>query len=128
MGALRQLWLPKLRRVAKVKRIRKSPEPITGEYKTIKQYEIFHRPFDLRFRGRINGWLNLIKAQKMFKLNEILDPDQLKVVKLYFFPQKTDNAWLTQSQVLEKIDKKSKKKLRAKLVSSLIRIWKADKE
>lgn len=127
MGAGRQLWLPKLRGVKRIKKTRRSPQPRVSEFGIIRQYEIFHRPFDLRFRGRINEWLSQIKSKKKFKLREVLDNYQFRVVKLYFFPRKPDSRWLNQLEVLEKIDKTSKKKLRAALISSLIRIWKKDR-
>lgn len=124
MANARQLRLPKLKEVKKVKKNRKLPQPRVSRFRTIKQFELLHRPFDLRFRGRINKWLTRSKEINDFDFGKVLDKGQIKIVKLYFYPRKPDNRWLTQADVLEKIKRSSIKKLRAALVSSLVQIWK----
>ncbi len=124
----RQLLLPKFSGVTKVRKERLPPQPRIGDYRAIKQFEIFHRPFDLRFRGRISEWLKQIRRQRKFNLNDVLDKNQLRIVRLYFFPQKPENKWLNQEEVLEKIGGTSKKKLRTSLISALVRIWKRDRQ
>lgn len=118
-----QLPLPKLSEVEKVERERKIPQPRVSRFRAIKKFELLHRPFDLRFRGRINKWLKHTTEVRELDLGKILDRDQLKIVNLYFYPQKTENRWLNQDQVLEKVSLNSKKKLRAALVASLVKIW-----
>lgn len=128
MTPKRQQVLPGFKKVVYVEKKRKDPQPRPGDFRLIRQYEIFHRPFDLRFRGQINKWLAQIKLQKKVQLKEVLEYHQLKIVKLYFFPRKSDKKWMNQEEVLEKIGKNSKKKLKVQLVSALVRIWKADRE
>lgn len=118
-----QLWLPKFKKVKRAKRTRKLPQPKVGKVRVLKKFELLHRPFDLRFRGRINKWLGYIKARKDIDFEEILDKFQLKIVKLYFYPQKENNKWLNQEEVLEKIELNSKKKLRKALVDTLCKVW-----
>ncbi|MCH7640727.1 hypothetical protein IID22_00805 [Patescibacteria group bacterium] len=65
-----------------------------------------------------------LKEFSDFDIDRVLDKGQIKIVKLYFYPQKLDNRWLTQKDVLEKIKGSPIKKLRAALVSSLLQIWK----
>ena len=127
MANTRQLRLPKLKEVKKVKKNRKLPQPRVSRFRSIKKFELLHRPFDLRFRGRINKWLTRLKENSDFDIGRVLDKGQIKIVKLYFHPQKPDNRWLTQADVLEKIKGFSIKKLRAALVSSLLQIWKLTK-
>ena len=118
-----QLWLPKFKKVERVKRTRKLPQPKVGKLRVLKKFELLHRPFDLRFRGRINKWLENIKARKDIDFEEILDKFQLKIVKLYFYPQNENNKWLNQEEVLEKVELNSKKKLRKALVDTLCKAW-----
>ena len=127
MAKLRQLWLPRVYGVKKEKKSRKSPQPRVEEYFQIKQFEIFHRPFDLRFRGILNKWLMMLKNEGNIKLNEILDNRQYKAVRFYLFSQAPEHKWLTQNEVLAKVNLASKKKLRVILISALIRIWKKQK-
>lgn len=127
MGAFAQLWLPKLRGVKRVRQKGRPPQPRVDEFRAIKQYEIFHRPFDLKFRGRINEWLNAIENEGRGRINDTLEANQLRLVRLYFFPRESDSKWLNQDEVLEKIKLGSKKKLKLALISALIRIWKKDR-
>ena len=127
MAKLRQLWLPRVYGVKKVRKVRRSPQPRAEEVKVIKQFEIFHRPFDLRFRGILNKWLIRLKSEGNLKLKEILDNTQFKVIRFYLFSQAPEYKWLNQNEVLAKIKLASKKKLRATLISALIRIWKVSK-
>ena len=127
MAKLRQLWLPKVYGVKKEIKTRKSPQPRVEEVKEIKQYEIFHRPFDLRFRGILNNWLIKLKNEGNIKIKEILDIKQYKVLKYYLFSQAPNNKWLNQNEVIGKLSLASKKKLRIILISALIRIWKKQK-
>ncbi len=123
----RQLWLPKVPRVKESKTSRKSPQPQVFEFRKIKQYEIFHRPFDLKFRGRIYKWLKIIQGERKLKLNDVLDRFQYRLVKLYLFPQMPEKIWINQDKVLKKMNLTSKKNLRISLISALVRIWKEDK-
>lgn len=127
MAKLRQLWLPRVYGVKKERRSRKSPQPRAEEVKEIKQFEIFHRPFDLRFRGILNKWLISLKNEGGLKLKEILDNKQYKIINFYLFSQAPEHKWLNQEDVLAKVNLASKKKLRATLISALIRIWKKQK-
>ena len=135
MAKLRQLWLPRVYGVKKESKSRKSPQPRVEEFISkkqasliqIKQFEIFHRPFDLRFRGILNKWLIMLKNEGNLKLKEILDNTQYKVIHFYLFSQAPEHKWLNQNEVITKINLASKKKLRVILISALIRIWKKQK-
>lgn len=115
MDKKNQLWLPRLKKVKKVKKKRQAPQPRTRKYRTIKKYELLHRPFDLRFRGKLNQWLEGFQHEDDFA----------EIINLYFFPQKPNNRWLNQEKVIEKSDFTSKKKLRAALIQALVTIWQA---
>jgi len=117
-----QPWLPKIEKVEKVKRQRKSPQPQVLRFRSIKRYEILHRPFDLKFRGRLNKWLQRLKANEI-PYNNKLNHQQEKLVKLYLFPQGLKNIWLTQKQASKKLSPKLKGRLRDNLVSTLLIIW-----
>ena len=124
MAKSRQLRLPKLQEVELVKKNRKLPQPQEDAESQIKLYEIFHRPFDLHFRGILYRWLGDIKSKKKFKIREVLNATQYKVFKLYFYPQKPKDKWLNQQEVMSHVQLRSKKRLRQTLISALIRIWK----
>ena len=115
MDKKKQLWLPKLKKVKRTKKKRQTPQPRTGKYRIVKKYELLHRPFDLRFRGKLNKWLEGLQQEDDFA----------EIINLYFFPQKPNNKWLNQEEVIEKTDFTSKKKLRAALIQALVTIWKA---
>lgn len=119
----KQLRLPKFKEVKKIKKIRKLPQPRVSRFRAVRKFELLHRPFDLRFRGKINKWLTRLEEHKGFDISQALDKDSVRVVKLYFYPQVPDKHWLNQKQVLNIIKGKSTKKLRASLVTSLMRIW-----
>lgn len=119
----RQLRLPKLGNIEKVVRARKFPQPHVGKVRDIKKFELLHRPFDLRFRGKIKNWLEFLKARNIVNLESTLDEFQKKIVRLYFYPQKPEERWLNQNEVLIKIKLTSKKKLRVSLVDSLMQTW-----
>lgn len=123
----RQLWLPRVPRVKEVKTSRKYPQPRVDDFRKIKQYEIFHRPFDLKFRGRLHKWLKNMQTERKFKLKDILDSTHFRLVKLYLYPQMPEKAWINQDEVLKKMNMTSKRNLRISLISALIRIWKEDK-
>ena len=125
MVAEKQLRLPKLK-VQKVRKKRKHSEPSPIRYRSIKKFEILHRPFDLRFRGRINSWLKRLedKGGATYKTN--LNTYQRRIIKLYFYPQKLDKIWLNQLEVIKKTKNQTVKKLKSALVESLEIIW--DKE
>jgi hypothetical protein len=120
----RQLRLPKFQEIEIVKKISKFPQPHEDAESQIKLYEIFHRPFDLHFRGILYRWLASIKSKQKLKLREVLNATQYKVFNLYFYPQKPKDRWLNQEDVLSKVQLRSKKRLRQTLISALIRIWK----
>jgi len=119
----RQLQLPKFRGIKRLKRKRKLPQPRASGVRAIKKFEFLHRPFDLRFRGAINKWLEFVKARKNIEIEKVLDEFQQKIVNLYFYPQGTKSKWLNQEEVLEKVEISSKKKLRRELIKSLLSIW-----
>ena len=122
-----QPWLPKIEKVEKVGRQRKSPQPQVLRFRSIKRYEILHRPFDLKFRGRLNKWLQRLKANEIPYENK-LNPQQEKLVKLYLFPQRPKSIWLTQKQVSKKLTPKLKGRLRDNLISTLLVIWEVTKK
>lgn len=124
MVNVKQLRLPKFKEVKKVKKIRKLPQPNVSRFRTIKKFELLHRPFDLRFRGKINAWFDRLKEYKDFEVDQVLDGRNQRIVKLYFYAQPPDNRWLNQKEVLEKTKGASRKKLRVALVASLFQIWK----
>jgi len=109
----KQLWLPKLKKVKRTKKKRQIPQPRIRKYRIVKKYELLHRPFDLRFRGKLNKWLEGLQQEDDFA----------EIINLYFFPQKPDKKWLNQKEVLEKIGGTSKRKLRASLVQILVETW-----
>ncbi len=123
MNKGRQLQLPKLGKVERVIRARKFPQPHVGKVKDIKKFELLHRPFDLKFRGKVNKWLEFLKIRKIVNLEEILDEFPRKIVRLYFYPQKLEDRWLNQTEILAKIKLNSKKKLRKIMVNFLIQLW-----
>ena len=116
-----QPWLPKVNKVERVQKIKKFPQPRVKNVGKIRRYELLYRPFDLRFRGRINAWLiSLIKSEVVF--NDVLTKHQQEMVKLYFFPQK--GKWLNQKEVVENVKEIKLRKLRRELVKALVLIWK----
>lgn len=123
MNKGRQLRLPKLGKVKKVARARKLPQPHIGKVRGIKKFELLHRPFDLRFRGKIRNWLEFLQARKLVNFESTLDEFQKKVIRLYFYPQRPEGRWLNQNEVLTKVKLNSKKKLRTSLVDSLMQTW-----
>ena len=123
MNKGRQLQLPKLGKIEKVKRERKFPQPHVGKAKGLKKFEILYRPFDLRFRGKIKNWLEFLNSRKVINFETALDEIQKKIVNLYFYPQKPEDRWLNQIEVLAKIKLSSKKKLRKSMVNLLVQIW-----
>ena len=128
MGLIQQPWLTDLKKVESVGKKRKLPQPHLERFKEIKRYEILHRPFDLKFRGRINRWLiNLIRYEG-FDLDKTLSEENSKFVKLYYFPQGKRRKWLTQREVLKKQKKQKYFYLRKTLVKVLIDIWDKSKK
>jgi len=99
------------------------PQPHVGKAKGLKKFEILHRPFDLRFRGKIRNWLEFIKVSNVVNLEEILDEFQRRIIRLYFYPQKPEGKWLNQMEVIIKVKLISKKKLKTALVDSLLQTW-----
>jgi len=124
---IKQLRLPKLKEVERIKIIRKLPQPRVSRFRTLKKFELIHRPFDLRFRGRINKWLNRIDDYENLDIRKVLDREQYKIIKLYFYPQKPESNWLNQNDILKKINIRSIKKLKSSLVSSLLLVWTKNK-
>lgn len=125
MKAIVQPWLPQVK-VEKIKRDRKSPQPKLARFQTVKKYEIMHRPFDLKFRGRINKWLARL-TEKDVKIHKLLDRKSYQVIRAYFFHQGEKKVWLTQDQVADKIPGINKYKLRNRIVDSLMKIWEENK-
>lgn len=122
MNGSTQPWLPDLR-VEKIKKERRMPQPRVERFRAIKKFEILHRPFDLRFRGRLNKWLTKLFESKTVNFDKILDAVELRVLKLYLFPRKKDGKWLTQKEVTKRIKDILPYKVRNVLVSSLTKIW-----
>lgn len=121
MVGTRQLRIVKVKKKT-VAGDRKHPQPHVNKYRPIKRYEILHRPFDLKFRGRVNKWLVSLDDKK-FKYTR-LTPDQYRLVRLYFYPKK--GRWLNQERVAGRIKSLNKWKVRDTLVTSLINIWEAE--
>ena len=69
MDKKKQLWLPKLRKVKRIKKKRQAPQPRIRGYRIVKKYELLHRPFDLRFRGKLNKWLEGLQQEDDFVEN-----------------------------------------------------------
>ncbi len=126
MKAVAQPWLPDVK-VEKIKRNRKDPQPKFSRFHPIKRYEILHRPFDLKFRGRINRWLEKLD-KKGIKVYEYLDRKNYRIVKTYFFPQGEKRVWLTQKQVADTVRGILPYKIRENIVKSLIEIWEESKD
>jgi hypothetical protein len=122
MGGTRQLRIVKVKKKT-VERDRRHPQPHVSKYRPIKKFEILHRPFDLKFRGRINKWLVSLDDKK-FKYAQLLTPEQYRLIQLYFYPKK--GRWLNQEQVAVRIKSLSKWKVRDALVTSLIIVWEAE--
>lgn len=121
MEAVKQPWLPDVK-VEKIKTKRKLPQPKPTRFRPIKKYELLHRPFDLRFRGRINKWLTDLQ-KKDVKIYKLIDRTNYRIIKAYFFPQEPSSVWLTQAQVVKKIGHMSIYKIRKRLVKTLLTIW-----
>jgi hypothetical protein len=118
-----QPWLPEVRKTSKVFVKRKIPQPKLGKLNTPRKFELLYHPFDLRFRGRINSWLKRLTDSKELRLDKVLNNLQLKIVRLYFYPQTSKNIWFNQNKVLKKVKITNKKKLKKELVRSLLEIW-----
>jgi len=119
-----QPWLPKVSKVERVQKTRKFPQPRVKNVGKIRKYELLYRPFDLRFRGRINTWLvRLTELEVVF--DDMLTKRQQKIIKLYFFPQ--EERWLNQKEVVENVKEIKLRKLRRELVEALVLVWKGIK-
>ena len=121
MNASIQPWLPKVNKVERVQKTRRPPQPRVRNVGKIRRYELLYRPFDLRFRGRINAWLVRL-VESGVELGSILTEDQRKMIELYFFPRK--GRWLNQKEVVKIIKGIKLRKLRRELVKALVLIWK----
>ena len=128
MGRKKQLAFKYLKKINKVEAKSKPPQPHVKKYREIKKYEIFHRPFDLKFKGRINKWLTKLVVETDIKLYKILDKKQHKLIKLYFYPQGRDKEWLSQKDVVKKVPNVKIWKIREELVGALMNIWEETKE
>jgi hypothetical protein len=120
VNSIIQPWLPKLKGVKKIKKPRKPPQPSVKKFQVIRKYELLHRPFDLRFRGRINKWLEQL-VESDVDIASTLGELETKIIQLYFFPQK--RRWLNQNEVIKKIKGVKLYQLRSKLVAVLLEIW-----
>ena len=100
--------------------VEKNPQPRGKLSLAPRKFEILHHPFDLRFRGRVNKWLNALGD---LELDSVLDIEGVRTLRMYFYPQGKSKVWLNQDVILEKIGIKYKKKLKESLVSSLLGIW-----
>ena len=58
---------------------------------------------------------------------EILSQKEFELLRLYFYPQGKKKKWLNQEEVLERTGIAYKKKLRDRLVETLLKIWKTEK-
>lgn len=123
MNRVIQPWLPEVRKTKKVLFKRKTPQPKIGKFNPPRKFELLYHPFDLRFRGRVHNWLKRLSEVKTLRFNEVLNNLQIKIVKLYFYPQTSENIWLNQDKVLEKVKINNKKKLKKELVGSLLELW-----
>lgn len=128
MEQVGQLIIPQAKKVDKVKKQRKPSVPQVRRFRPIKKFEIIHRPFDIKFRGRLNKWLNYLRDQKGFSYKTGLNDNQKKIIGLYLFPQTSKKRWLTQKQVLQKSNLSSKPRFRDQAVRALIVIWEEAKK
>ncbi|OGM11019.1 hypothetical protein A2Z22_04105 [Candidatus Woesebacteria bacterium RBG_16_34_12] len=123
---MNQLWLPEVKevkRVEKIKRLRKNPEPRIRKFSAIKKFELLYRPFDLRFRFRLNKWLEKVHQDKILNFYKILGRREYQRIRFYLYPQKNGVKWLTQPQVTKILKENSIHKFRSKLVTSLTKLW-----
>lgn len=123
MGRKKQLAFKYLKKINKVEAKSKPPQPHVKKYREIKKYEILHRPFDLKFRGRINKWLIKLEAESGLKFGKLLDRKQLKLIKLYYYPQGRYEKWLSQKEVVTKVPDVKIWKIRDELVGLLMLVW-----
>jgi hypothetical protein len=121
----KQLLLPT---VDKVEKVIAYPQPRKSKAQAPKKFELLHHPFDLAFRGRINKWLDWLLEARGLKFNRFLNSESVELLQLYFFPHGVKNKWLNQDEVLVKTEIPYKKKLKNRLVESLIMIWSAVKK
>ena len=128
MTKKQQLWLPKIERVAKTLKSSRTPQPRLGKDRLIKKYELLYRPFDLRFRGKLNLWLESLKTAKKLNLPSTLSKLENKLIELYLLPEPKSNKWLTQKEVRNFLPEISQKKFRKTLVAALIKIWEEAKK
>lgn len=127
MGRKKQLAFRYLSKVEKIGVVKKPPQPHFAKYREVKKYEILHRPFDLKFRGRINEWLNRVKTYKINPLST-LTKQQDKLISLYFYPQSNNKTWMSQEDVIKKIPEIKIWKIRDELVEALLIVWEGSRE
>ncbi|MFC1649815.1 hypothetical protein ACFL2C_03845 [Patescibacteria group bacterium] len=117
MNRTSQLHMPRFDRVAVVEKKRKSPEPSRSSSK-MKKFELLHRPFDLKFRGKVSRWLESIERNIGFPKHL---EESYALLDLYFKPQR--KRWLTQAQVCRKLRRKSTRKLSIEMRQTLLVLW-----
>ncbi len=127
MGRKKQLAFRYLSKIEKIGVEKKPPQPHLAKYREIKKYEILHRPFDLKFRGRINKWLNRVDTYKIKPLST-LTKQQDELISLYFYPQGNNKIWMSQEDVIEKVPEIKIWKIRDELVETLLIIWEWSRE
>ena len=69
-----------------------------------------------------------IEANDGIKFKNVLDKEQLRLVKLYFYPQGKSREWLSQENVIKVLPGIKIWRIRDKLVESLMTIWGVVKE
>lgn len=114
-----QLSLPGI----KEKEVFRFPQPHVRKFRDIKRYELIYRPFDLRFRGLINKWLEHLRRERGVKYEKIIDEPELEIMTLYLYPQGRNRKWLSQEEVARKVKGIKSRKIRKLLVSSLLQVW-----
>ena len=114
-----QLSLPGI----KEKEVFRFPQPHVRKFRDIKRYELTYRPFDLRFRGLINKWLEHLQRERGFSYEKIIDEPELEIMTLYLYPQGRNRKWLSQKEVAQKVKGMRSRKIRKLLISALMRLW-----
>lgn len=117
MDKTTQPFLPKIKKVGVFVKDRKTPEPGDISEGIIRKYEIQYRPFDLKFRGRLSGWLVNFKDE----IQKLVNPSEKKILDMYLF--KNDNKWFTQNEIADKLKMRNSRQVSKTLRDSLHKIW-----
>ena len=103
------------------------PQPHIRKFRDIRRYEFLYRPFDLRFRGLVNKWLEHLKRERGVNYEKIIDEPELEIMTLYLYPQGRNRKWLSQEEVAQRLKEVQSRKIRKLLVTALMRLWRTIK-